>query len=645
MSDDRSGRRREAAIAALLAAVAALLYLPTAPFYFRPDDDGLAIYDALLILQGRRPFLDFFVHDSPFVSYWNALALQLGGVDMLTLRYALVPFKVLLVPAIYLLARPAAGRPAAIVAALMVFMADSGVAFGMPHPGWYGLALSLLGLLAMRAWLTGGRARWLPAAGAAFGLAIAAKQNLGLFIFGACALLLLEPIAPALPAGAGLRGRAGDARPLWGARALAWLVVLAGLLYMLRDQFRPDVLVLLWLPVAALAAVSVGPLPPAGAASGALAAAARRVAWLTLGMAATLGPWLLALGLLSGFDKLIPGLLIVPSELPRVMFFPYKVPPPEFWQVTLLVTGAPLLLWLGLRAAPRRPALAVALAGAWLLGALALLVSPALGWQGIVFSWYYAPPALIWLALLLRRRAGAGDPPAPGALYDRFLLLAAAFGMLQLYPLMDRVHGAWSYPFTLPLLALALDRAPAALLRRLPAAARAAPGARRALAAALLVLPLFWTYYIATWRLGLWWDVPASLAGGRVVGSLWQPLGLPHASLYAYAPAPEQFRGATGLLRARARPDEPIFAFPNEQAFYVMAERPAATAHTYLLPGVTPPEEQAAVIADLERAGTRYVIMFRPASSLGSLAPVATYLAAHYQPVADFGDYSVMERK
>jgi hypothetical protein len=76
-----------------------------------------------------------------------------------------------------------------------------------------------------------------------------------------------------------------------------------------------------------------------------------------------------------------------------------------------------------------------------------------------------------------------------------------------------------------------------------------------------------------------------------------------------------------------------------------MAERPAATAHTYLLPGVTPPEEQAAVIADLERAGTRYVIMFRPASSLGSLAPVATYLAAHYQPVADFGDYSVMERK
>ena len=327
------------------------------------------------------------------------------------------------------------------------------------------------------------------------------------------------------------------------------------------------------------------------------------------------------------------------------MFFPYKVPPPEFWQVTLLVAGAPLLLWLGLRAAPRRPALAIALAGAWLLGALALLASPALGWQGIVFSWYYAPPALIWLALLLGRRAPAAGPPSPAVLYDRFLLLAAAFGMLQLYPLMDRVHGAWSYPFTLPLLALALDRGPAALLRRLPAAARGAPAARRALTAALLLLPLFWAYYIATWRLGLWWDVPASLAAGRVVGSLWQPLDLPHASLYAYAPAPEQFRGATDLLRARAAPGEPIFAFPNEQAFYVMAERPAASAHTYLLPGVTSPEEQAAVIGDLERNAVRYVIMFRPAASLGSLAPVAAYLAAHYQPVADFGDYSVMERK
>ena len=175
---------------------------------------------------------------------------------MLTLRYALVPFKILLVPAIYLLARPAAGRPAAIVAALMVFMADSGVAFGMPHPGWYGLALSLLGLLALRAWLRGGRAAWLPGAGAAFGVAVAAKQNLGLFVFGArarscCWSRLRRPPyrARARSAAARMRARCG---PL---RAGAWLAILAGLLCMLRDQFRPDVLVLLWLPVAALAAI------------------------------------------------------------------------------------------------------------------------------------------------------------------------------------------------------------------------------------------------------------------------------------------------------------------------------------------------------------------------------------------------------
>ena len=74
--------------------------------------------------------------------------------------------------------------------------------------------------------------------------------------------------------------------------------------------------------------------------------------------------------------------------------------------------GAPLLLWLGLRAAPAGPPSRGALAGAWLLGALALLASPDLGWQGIVFSWYYVPPALIWLALLLRRRGGTADPPA-----------------------------------------------------------------------------------------------------------------------------------------------------------------------------------------------------------------------------------------
>ena len=61
-------------------------------------------------------------------------------------------------PAIYLLARPVAGRPVAALAAGMVLMSDSAVNFGMPHPGWYAMALALLGLLGMRAWLGSGRA-------------------------------------------------------------------------------------------------------------------------------------------------------------------------------------------------------------------------------------------------------------------------------------------------------------------------------------------------------------------------------------------------------------------------------------------------------------------------------------------------------
>ncbi len=334
----------------------------------------------------------------------------------------------------------------------------------------------------------------------------------------------------------------------------------------------------------------------------------------------------------------------MPSRLPQVMFFPYKPPPPEFWGVVLLAVAPPLVAWAIVR---RRPGAArVALGAAGVVAAVVLLLwrGTDFVWQGGIFSWYYVPPALIWLVLLLP--APPGPAPAGAGLYTRFLLIAAAFGMLQLYPLMDRVHGAWSYPFTLPLLAVVLERG-AAWFRIAAARAPVHRTAARLLPLTLLGLPLLWLVFGATWRLGLWWDVPASLATARPVASDWRPLALPHASLIAPGPMVTTYQGVVAYVDAHTAPGEPIYAFPNEQAFYAMAERPRGSTHSYLLPGVTSVAEQRAVIADLSAGPVRTLIVYVPATSLGSLAPLADWIAANYHTVATFGTapdvYGVME--
>ncbi|HMA34095.1 MAG TPA: hypothetical protein VKY74_06390, partial [Chloroflexia bacterium] len=169
-----------------------------------------------------------------------------------------------------------------------------------------------------------------------------------------------------------------------------------------------------------------------------------------------------------------------------------------------------------------------------------------------------------------------------------------------------------------------------------------------------LVLPLFWAWFIVEWRLSLGWDLPASVAAGRPVPSSWQPIGLPHLSLEAPDMAPAQFQGVYALIQQKTRPGEPIYAFPNEQAFYVFCDRPRGSRYSFLLPGVTTDAEQQAVMGDLRQNNVRYVIMFVPAPGMervtagyGALDPLADYIRSHYHALQVFGErpgYAVMER-
>src|SRR6476660_4015919 len=62
------------------------LALIVAPQWLDPQDDGLYMHQAPIIMQGGSPYRDFLLHDAPLGNVWHALLLSLFGYDALVLR-------------------------------------------------------------------------------------------------------------------------------------------------------------------------------------------------------------------------------------------------------------------------------------------------------------------------------------------------------------------------------------------------------------------------------------------------------------------------------------------------------------------------------------------------------------------------------
>ncbi len=154
-----------------------------------PHDAGVLGLMAERVLQGQVPHRDFLEIYTGGLTYLNALAFRLFGVNLLSLRIPLFLFFVGWVPAVYFIARRFVSPWVASAVTLL------GVAWSVPSypesmPSWYNLFFATWGLLALMRYTETERRRWLFVAGLCGGLSFLFKLS-GLYFLAAGLLFLI----------------------------------------------------------------------------------------------------------------------------------------------------------------------------------------------------------------------------------------------------------------------------------------------------------------------------------------------------------------------------------------------------------------------------------------------------------------------
>jgi hypothetical protein len=176
------------------------------------------------------------------------------------------------------------------------------------------------------------------------------------------------------------------------------------------------------------------------------------------------------------------------------------------------------------------------------------------------------------------------------------------------------------------------------------------------------------------WIPGLWLKPALEAMLPLRVWSDWARLDLPVARGVFVSPSEKQrYETVAAFVEANVPPLEPIHAgvarndavVVSDARFYYLVDRPAATRYHELHPGVTDTERvQREMIADLEAQGVRCLVLWafggrergdqddrivekRRATGIAGIGSdlLDRYVAEHYAPVLDVGEYSVYWRK
>jgi hypothetical protein len=136
-----------------------------------PYDAGMLGQSAERVLQGQVPFRGFIEPYTGGLTYLNALAFRLFGVNLVSVRIPLFILFLGWVPIIYFIARRFAGP---LVAGFVTLLA---VAWSLPNyteamPSWYNLFFATFGAAALLRYIGTRRHRWLWVAGVCGGLSI-----------------------------------------------------------------------------------------------------------------------------------------------------------------------------------------------------------------------------------------------------------------------------------------------------------------------------------------------------------------------------------------------------------------------------------------------------------------------------------------
>ena len=154
-----------------------------------PFDDGTLAQSAERLMQGELPHRDFDDVYTGGLAYLNAGAFRLFGINLWSIRLALLAVFIAWVPTVYYLASKFV-RPIAAGAVTMLAVAWSLPNYTAAMPSWYNLFLATFGAAALFRHIEDGRRRWLVAAGVAGGLSFLVKV-VGLYYLAGVLLFLV----------------------------------------------------------------------------------------------------------------------------------------------------------------------------------------------------------------------------------------------------------------------------------------------------------------------------------------------------------------------------------------------------------------------------------------------------------------------
>jgi len=154
-----------------------------------PHDDGAFALSAQRVLHGEMPHRDFDELYTGGLTYMNAAAFRLWGVNLASLRWMLFLFVLAWIPAVFYIATRLVGTFAAGGITFLAVVASVPV-YSAPVPSWYNLFFATFGTAALLRSLSNRCRTWLFIAGLCAGLSFLAKIS-GLYFLAAILFVIL----------------------------------------------------------------------------------------------------------------------------------------------------------------------------------------------------------------------------------------------------------------------------------------------------------------------------------------------------------------------------------------------------------------------------------------------------------------------
>lgn len=415
-----------------------------------PHDDGMLAQTGERVLSGQLPHRDFDDVYTGGLSYLNAAAFRLFGMNLMSLRIMLLIFFAMWVPAVYFCAsRFASPLAAGLVTLLSVAWSVPNYPAGMPS--WYSLFFATFGIAALLEYLDTRATGWLFAAGLCGGLSCLIKSP-GIYFVAAAFLFFvyLEQSQARENAGTVPASPTNSLSLYRIFLTVSVLALVVGLTLLVRPIATLPRVYHFVLPGLALGLLLLArESSPASLGSSARFRNLFRLALpFVAGVAAPIALFLIPYAVSHSLHSIYEGVFVTPFQRLRMADFP----PPTIGDLiaTLPLVGLLAFAWYS----KRRESWVVGGAVAALM-ILLIIVTPGdfLAYQFVWFSVSAIVPIAVATGALILSRSGSGWSVA-GVNGQRAFLLLSALGMCSMieFPYSSATY----FCFIAPLLALAV---------------------------------------------------------------------------------------------------------------------------------------------------------------------------------------------